>query len=240
MIRRPTDHDPERDVAAYVSGELSAKDLRRFEAHLMECEVCWREVQLSREGRRLADSGRRPAPARLREDVRAAVTLSAGGPRRRRRLLVAAFTVSAVVVAGTIAVLSAVPSTAQPPEIEAALASYRSREIPPAPPERVAPDLGAAGLELMGGGARLLGPMPTDVFAYREPSGARVFLFISSSAFPEASGATRRGSGMAPGWTARAGGLSLLCGSRPTSFLLVGADAGLLQQAEWVLAGLSR
>ena len=89
MIRRPADHHPEREVAAYVSGEMSPKDLRRFEAHLLECELCWQEVQLNREGRRLAESSREPAPASLREDVRAAVALSVGRRRHRRPMFIA-------------------------------------------------------------------------------------------------------------------------------------------------------
>lgn len=236
MIHRPEDHDPERDVAAYVSGELSHRDLRRFEAHLLECEVCWREVELNREGRRLAQSGREPAPVSLREDVSAAVMLSDHGPRRRHGRLVAVGVAAAAVVAAiTLTLVSLAPSTAEPPEIAAALASYRSHEMPHMPPEHAAPDLSAAGLELMGGGAMKLSSTPADMFAYREPSGGRVLVFLSSSAFPQAAGATER-AGMPGGWTARADDLSLLCGSRPMSFLLVGTDPALLQQVERALA----
>jgi anti-sigma factor RsiW len=235
MIRRPAKHDPERDVAAYVSGELSPRDLHDFEAHLLECEECWREVQLNREGRRLAERAREAAPARLREDVRAAVTLSGYGSRsRRRRLAVAPLGAVALVVAVTLTVVSLRPSDAQPPEIAAALTSYRSHEMPHRPPERVAPDLAAAGLQLVGGSAMRLGSTPVDVFAYRVPSGGRVLLFLSSSIFPEAIGATQRG-GMAQGWTAQADGVSLFCGSRPMSYLLVGTDPALLQRIERAL-----
>ncbi|HYV01426.1 MAG TPA: zf-HC2 domain-containing protein [Actinomycetota bacterium] len=239
MIRRPAEHNPERDVAAYVSGDLTRRDLHRFEAHLLECEDCWREVRLNREGRRLAERAREAAPARLREDVRAAVALFGHGPRRRpRHLVVAAFAAAAVGVAITLTVVSLGPSTAQPPQIAAALTSYRSQEVPQTPPERVAPDLTATGLELVWGGAMRLGSTPADVFAYREPSGARVLLFLSSFAFPEAIGATQRG-GMAQGWTARADGLSLFCGSRPVSFLVVGTNPALLHRVERALTILA-
>jgi anti-sigma factor RsiW len=77
--RRP--HDPERNAAEYVSGELSRRATRWFEAHLLHCEDCWREVLLGRLGRRVAEEAREQAPARLRDRVRAAVQFtSEGGP----------------------------------------------------------------------------------------------------------------------------------------------------------------
>lgn len=80
-------HDPERDAAAYVTGELPRRARRWFEAHLLRCEDCWREVLLGRLGRRVAEEAREQAPARLRERVRATVQLAAfedpAGSRRR-------------------------------------------------------------------------------------------------------------------------------------------------------------
>jgi anti-sigma factor RsiW len=77
--RRP--HDPERNAAEYVSGELSRRAARWFEAHLLNCEDCWREVLLGRLGRRIAEEAREQVPAGLRDRVRAAVLLSSeGGP----------------------------------------------------------------------------------------------------------------------------------------------------------------
>lgn len=232
MIYR-RDHDPERDVAAYVSGELSKNDLRRFEAHLLECEVCWQGVQFNREGRRLAERAREAAPAGLREDVRATVALSGSGSRRHRKRLALSVFAAAAVVTIILTVVSLWPSQAQPPAIAAALTSYHSQEIPLKPPTHAQPDLTVAGLEPLGGGAMRLASTPADVFAYRGPSGGRVLLFLSSSTFPEAIGAAEEG-GM--GWTARADGLSLFCGARPVSFLLVGTDPALLLRAEQVLA----
>lgn len=234
MIRGPANHDPEREVAAYVSGELSPRDIRRFETHLLECELCWREVQLNREGRRRAESSRESAPPSLREDVRAAVTLSAEGSRRRPRIALGALGIVAILASATFLILALGSSTTQPPEIAAALASYRSQSMPVAPPKRSAPDLSSAGLELTGSGSTHLGSMTSDLFVYREPSGARVLVFLSSSTFPEAAGATQTGS-MASGWTARVDDLSLVCGSGPVSFLFVGRDLTRLQGAERVL-----
>jgi anti-sigma factor RsiW len=74
-------HDPERNAAEYVSGELSRRATRWFEAHLLHCEDCWREVLLGRLGRRVAEEAREQAPAGLRDRVRAAVQLtSEAGP----------------------------------------------------------------------------------------------------------------------------------------------------------------
>jgi hypothetical protein len=79
LRRRP--HDPERNAAEYVSGELGRRATRWFEAHLLNCEDCWREVLLGRLGRRVAEEAREQAPAGLRERVRAAVQFtSEGGP----------------------------------------------------------------------------------------------------------------------------------------------------------------
>ena len=72
-------HDPERNAAEYVSGELSRRATRWFEAHLLHCEDCWREVLLGRLGRRVAEEGREQAPAGLRDRVRAAVQFTSEG-----------------------------------------------------------------------------------------------------------------------------------------------------------------
>jgi anti-sigma factor RsiW len=81
MTRR---HEPDVDAAAYVSGIMQRRERRRFERHLLTCEMCWREVRLDHEGRRLAELGRGAAPAGLREAVRAAV---ARGPVRDAAVL---------------------------------------------------------------------------------------------------------------------------------------------------------
>lgn len=69
-------HDPERNAAGYVSGELPRRTRRWFEQHLLDCEDCWREVLLGRFGRRAAEDAHDPVPAGLRDRVRAAVILS--------------------------------------------------------------------------------------------------------------------------------------------------------------------
>jgi Putative zinc-finger len=74
--RRMRGHDPERNSAEYVSGELSARARRWFERHLLDCDDCWREVLLGRFGRRAAEDARQPVPVGLRDRVRAVVLLA--------------------------------------------------------------------------------------------------------------------------------------------------------------------
>jgi hypothetical protein len=84
---RRRSHDSERDAAEYVSGELGGRATRWIEAHLLNCEDCWREVLLGRLGRKVAEEIREQAPAALRERVRAAVQFTSqggsDGPSRR-------------------------------------------------------------------------------------------------------------------------------------------------------------
>src|SRR2546426_6077401 len=92
MIRG--NHDPETAAAHYLSGNPRARARRRFEEHLLECEECWAEVVLAREGRRLAESARELAPPGLRENVRAAVSLAASAAPAPRRPQLAAMVVA--------------------------------------------------------------------------------------------------------------------------------------------------
>ena len=40
-------HDPERMAAAYLAGELGPRQRERFEAHMLACDECWREVKVA-------------------------------------------------------------------------------------------------------------------------------------------------------------------------------------------------
>src|SRR6266540_3514614 len=125
-------HDPERAAAAYLAGELGPRQRERFEAHVLGCDDCWREVTAGRQGRALAESLREVAPQHLRERIRATIAAAPAGRRRRIRLgtrmpalmgVVAALV--AVAVAGGLLALRA-PAPAQPVAITAAVASYRA------------------------------------------------------------------------------------------------------------------
>src|SRR5919197_4766540 len=154
FIRRSRVHEPERNAALYVQGEMPERDRRRFESHLLGCEEGWTEVQLARAGRALVERGRELSPPRLREDVRAAIAMSEPPGRRRARILVP---VVAVLVAGLVAsgllVADVLHRTQQPRPIEAALASFRSERTPASGPATHAPpDLSAVGLRLESSG----------------------------------------------------------------------------------------
>lgn len=76
------EHDSERNAAEFVSGELKGRARRWFNAHLLKCEDCWREVLLGRLGHRLATDFRETAPSALRDRVRALIALESDEPRR--------------------------------------------------------------------------------------------------------------------------------------------------------------
>jgi len=226
MRRHRPGHDPERDAAAYLAGEQRPRARRRFEAHLMQCEECWEEVRLGRAGRAAAEVARELAPPRLRESVRAAVLMS-GAPRRRS--IRPAAGVMVLFALGAIALgVNLVSREAQPQPIAAALAVFRSGDIPAGRAAvRPAPDLTDQGLTLARAGRADLATFAADAFAYRTADDRRVVLYLSDRPFPEARGATER-TGAASGWVAEDDGVSMVCAETPVSFLLMGTDDRLL------------
>ncbi len=61
-------------------------DERRFDEHLLQCEECWRAVQVDRAARFALEKLREPAPAGLHDRVALAVTIAApDAPREGRR-----------------------------------------------------------------------------------------------------------------------------------------------------------
>jgi hypothetical protein len=235
--REPEEHDPEREAAAYVQGEMRDRDRRSFEAHLLACERCWKEVHQARTGRALAERGRELGPPGLRDDIRAAVVLSGAPARGGLRVRVS---VAAVVVLGLIGTAVFVTGELrgrkpeQPKPIAAALASFRSEQVPSSDPTMHAPpDLRAAGLVLINSGRSSLGGLPVDVFWFTDGK-TKVELLLSSRRFPEAVGATERG-GTVHGWEMSEDGVGLLCADSPVSYLLMSRDGAVVRRAEAVL-----
>ncbi len=68
---------PEERLVAFLAGELSAEEERRFDEHLLGCEQCWRAVQADRTARLALEQLRQPAPAGLQGRVAASVALAA-------------------------------------------------------------------------------------------------------------------------------------------------------------------
>jgi anti-sigma factor RsiW len=56
---------PEERLVAFLAGELSSEEERRFHEHLLGCEQCWRAVQADRAARPALGQLSQPAPARL-------------------------------------------------------------------------------------------------------------------------------------------------------------------------------
>ncbi len=227
-------HDPELDAAAYVSGELRGRARRHFERHLLECERCWAEVSVDREGRRIAESVRELAPPDLRDAVRAAVLGSTSDRRRSRARPVLATAAAIVAVTAVTATFLVTRTPAEPAPIAAALDAHRDsvvrgEDLSPAP------DLGMAGLTLTGAERMSLGDMKVEAFAYRDESGSRLSLFMADHAFPRAVGATADAR-VTDGWLAERDGMHMLGGSQGLSYLAVTTDPSVMNRLE---SGLS-
>lgn len=215
-------HDPQRLAAAYLGGELSRRRRERVEAHLLECEACWGEVQAARRGRALAESVREVAPHDLRDRVRATVELVPAG-RRRWPVgwagLAAAVTVAAVLVGG---LLVAGRQPTQPAAIAAVVASYREGGATwrgPADPPRIR-QLGD--LRWRGSGRGTLGGLPVVAHTYQDPAGDRVVLLQAYRSFPTAVGAHHPAG--SDTWITEVDGVVLFCADRPAPSLVVGQD----------------
>ena len=215
-------HDPQRVAAAYLGDELSRRRRERVEAHLLECEDCWGEVQAARRGRALAESVREVTPHDLRDRIRATVEVV---PARRRRWavgwtgLAAAVCVAAVLVGG---LLVAGRQPTQPATIAAAVASYREGGASwrgPADPPRIR-QLGD--LRWRGSGHGTLGGLPVLAHTYQDPAGHRVVLLQADRSFPTAVGAHHPAG--SDTWMTEVDGVVLFCADRPAPSLVVGQD----------------
>jgi Putative zinc-finger len=213
-------HDPERMAAAYLAGGLHRRQRERFEAHILECDDCWREVGLGRRGRELAESMRQVAPQRLRERVRATVAATPPTRRARRRgVLAATMALLAAVVAGGL-LLAQRPT--QPPAIAAAVASYRAGG--PAWTGAATPPTARwlGDLRWHASGRGEIAGLPVLAHTYQDAAGHRVVLLRADRVFPEAAGARPMPDGAT--WIAEVDGVVLFCADRPAPSLVVGQD----------------
>jgi hypothetical protein len=215
-------HDPERMAAAYLAGELHRRHREWFEAHILECDDCWREVGLGRRGRALAESMREVAPQRLRERVRATVAATPPPPgrgRTRRGVLAATIAVLAAVVAGGLLLTH---QQAQPPAIAAVVASYRA-EVPAWTGAAEPPAVRRLGeLRWQASGRGEVAGLPVLAHTYQDAAGHRVVWLRAERGFPEAAGARPMPDGAT--WIAAVDGVVLFCADRPGPSLVVGQD----------------
>ncbi|MFI0419722.1 hypothetical protein [Spongiactinospora sp. 9N601] len=231
-------HDPERDAAAYLAGELGALRRLWFERHMLDCRDCWAEATTARQGRILAESLRVVAPPSMRERIRATADLTADlatEPERRRWPY--------LLLAGAVAMLIAVALTmalrlmTQPAPLLAAAELQRADALTvhqePGPPSM---RIGA--YTWQGTAQERLDEIPATVYAYATPDGRRMLLITSTRPFPRAAGA--RDLKPAPSWLAEVDDASLLCADKDgTSWLAVAADEATVLSAGQAL-GLTR
>lgn len=214
-------HDPEKAAASYLSGEMIKRRRAGFERHIVECEDCWREVQLGRAGRSLAESGRELAPQAIREQVRAVIA-AAPTPKRRWGLRWGTTVFAIAVIAVASLTYVTFQSQSQPRVIDAILADYRDpapsgEEIETTLPRRLG-DLSHARSY-----ANTLGDLEVIVHSYRDPAGHRVLVYQADRTFPAADGAEHSSDDRT--WTAAADGVVLFCADHPVPSLVVGDDA---------------
>jgi anti-sigma factor RsiW len=234
-------HDPEPRAAAYLGAAMRRTARQRYEAHLLSCERCWLEVTLGRRGRALAETACEPAPAGIREDIRAAVAARAATPQPRW-LLLRRGTVAAIVCAGLLAACfialrpwqasPAASSAAASPQaaLAAAVASYRHDQLPgTAVPARAAPDLARLGFRLAGAASGQVNHVAVTMFVYRDAAGGHLILYRSARPFTEAAEA-RELHGPEGAWMAQAAGVSILCGRGAHSLLILGPDPAIVRR----------
>ncbi len=229
-------HDCERDAARFLGGAMSVQDREAFSGHLLRCADCWSEVDQARRGRSLAESMRTAAPAALRDHVRGLVdaqsvgshaTATASSRSRRRWLLPAGLPVAAAAVIAL--VLSLGGGTTEPPSLQRAVADFTAQQLPGSQlPEQQAPDLSQLALQPVGAGGGSYAGLDVDGYAYRDPAGRRVVLYLSDEPFPEAPGAQRLAGADGP-WVAQRGDVIVLCARLPHALLVVGQDDELVR-----------
>lgn len=238
-------HDGERDAGRFLGGAMSVQDREAFTLHLLGCNECWTDVDAARRGRSAAESMRTAAPARLREHVRGLVDAESRGPvaaaapaapRWRRWLVPVGVPVAAAGVVGLAVVLGG--GTPEPPALREAVADFSEQQLPGARlPDERAPDLSRLQLQPVGAGGGTYAGLDVDGYAYRDPAGRRIVLYLSDQPFPEAPGAERLAGEDGP-WVAERGNVVVLCARVPHALLVVGQDDELVRSAASALGVL--
>jgi hypothetical protein len=236
-------HDAERNAALFLGGAMSPQQREEFTLHLLHCTDCWSEVDQARRGRSLAESTRTAAPASLRDHVRGLVEAeprevpaTPARPWSSRLLVRVGVPVAATLVIAL--VLSLGGGTSEPPSLRQAVADFTAQKLPGAQlPDQRAPDLSALDLQPVGAGGGSYAGLDVDGYAYRDPAGRRVVLYISEQPFPEAPGARRLAGADGP-WIVQRGDVIVLCARVPHALLVVGQDDALVRSTASALGVL--
>lgn len=234
-------HDPERDAACFLGGAMDVDEREAYSAHLLTCPDCWTDVEQARHGRSLAESLRTTASPELRDHVRGLIEAEnrasrPAAPTRSRWLIPAALTAAA---AAAVAVLLALGGGgSEPPSLREAVADFTAERLPgDAVTSRSAPDLSALSLQPVGAGNGSYAGLDVDGYAYRDPAGRRIVLYLSDDPFPEAPGAQLLAGKDGP-WVAQRGDVIILCARLPHALLVVGEDDQLVRSAASALGVL--
>jgi len=177
----------------------------------------------------------------LRDHVRGLVEAETHGagatPRRRSRwLLPVALPVAAAAVVALVLTLGG--ASTEPPSLRQAVADFAAQQLPGAQlPDERAPDLSELDLQPVGAGGGSYAGLEVDGYAYRDPAGRRVVLYLSDAPFPEAPGAQRLAGEDGP-WVVERGDVIVLCARLPHALLVVGQDDQLVRRAARVLGVL--
>lgn len=252
-------HDSERDAARFLGADMTQVEREQFSSHLLECAQCWSEVDQARRGRTVAEATRAAAPAALRDRVRGLVEADRLGAHtsldaqvaspepttsssllsrltRRRWLVSAGGPVAAAAALALILILGG--GTSEPPSLRQAVADFTAQRLPGAQlPAQRAPDLSQLRLQPVGAGGGTYAGLDVDGYAYRDPAGRRVVLYLSDKPFPEAPGAERLAGKDGP-WVAQRGDVVVLCARNPHALLVVGQDDELVRSTAFALGVL--
>jgi len=220
-------HDPERNAAAYLGGLLKGARRRMFERHMVGCEDCWREVDLGRKGRSVAESAREIAPQALRERVRMVVE-TVRPPTRRPPWV---FGVGALLLMAAVVASFALVQARDPREISAVVTAFRDQQR--GTPERPRLPTRLGNLELVNSGRTDVGGIDAIVHTYVDPSGDEVVVFVADKEWPIAAGAEHDNAGET--WTAQKDGLVMICVDEPAPSLVVGDDMHDVELAAYTL-----
>lgn len=259
------EHDPESDAARYLGGEMHGAVREQYDRHLLSCRRCREEVRMARAGRTAVEGLREVAPATLRDQTRALIDAEADAdtgagrgrgrpvpagrrrlPRRAAMAAAACLTAAAAAAAGIVIVT---PGSTDPadghagPALQQAVADYAAHRLPDAQAAAgTGPDLSGMQLQLIGAGAGDYAGLAVDGYAYRDPTGRRVVLYLSKTPFPEPDHAHPLGKEGGP-WMAQEGAVAVLCsmpasGRPAASLLVVGPDEELVTHAAEALGAL--
>jgi hypothetical protein len=202
-------------VIAFLAGELTPEEERRFDQHLLGCEECWQAVKADRAARLALEQLRQPAPAGLEGRVALAIAVASqeaskspgaraatGVPsflrwataRPHHPRLVAAACLVVVLAAGAAGWLVADRPAADPPQLAAVVAMM----TPGSPPTSA----------LRAGEHFVIAGQPLMVRAY-QLEGTEELVATSARPFPVPSSSHMLPGSSSQAWMATKGRLSM-------------------------------